>query len=186
MKMLIYGVLGLEKLMMTFTLFLLCILFGTPQVVTGTEYYDSSYYKIINDLAKCKGNLRLKFLKVFINFTHILCFKLLMDVYKNVQNVLVNIFYCVDLGDDWDKVILEHVFLELRFLHRSFDQSCEFYQIGGSTNNTDLTGLTNNIKQYYPNNSGINKAENNLIVLNFKISLLNLSLLYFMSLRNLI
>ena len=92
MKILIHDVLGAEKLMMTSTLFLLCILFGTPQVVTGTEYYDSSYYKIINDLAKCKGNSdfnsSIKFLKVFINFACILCFKLLMDTCMNVQKGL--------------------------------------------------------------------------------------------------
>ena len=88
------------------------------------------------------------------------------------KKVLVNVFYCVDLGDDWDKVILENVFLELSFLHRSFNQSCECYQIGGSTNNSDLFGLTS-LKQYYPNNSGIKKAKNDLIVLNLKISLLN-------------
>ena len=97
--------------------------------------------------------------------------------------VLVNIFYCVDLGDDWDKVILENVFLELSFLHRSFDHSCEGYQIGGSTNNSYPDGLTS-YKQYYPNNSGIKKAKNDSIVLNFKISLLNSYLLYLMSLRN--
>ena len=50
------------KLMMTSTPFLLCVLFGTLEVVTGTEYYDSSNYKIINDVAKCRGNLSFKML----------------------------------------------------------------------------------------------------------------------------
>ena len=41
-------------------LFLLCVLFETSKVVTGIIYFDSSDYKIINDIQKCGGNFRLK------------------------------------------------------------------------------------------------------------------------------
>ena len=54
------------ELIMISTLLLLCFSFGTLQVVAGTEYFDSSNYKIINDASKCTGNLSFKFLcKVF-------------------------------------------------------------------------------------------------------------------------
>ena len=63
-------------LMMTSTLFLLCVLFGAVPVVKGTVYYDSSNYKIINDVAKCRGNLSskilCKILFMYLNFTGIL------------------------------------------------------------------------------------------------------------------
>ena len=71
--------------------------------------------------------------------------------------VLVKIFYCADLGDDWDKVILDNIGLELRFLHTNFDQSCECYQIGGSTNDSNVSSLR--FSRYYRHESGINKAK---------------------------
>ena len=70
-------------------------------------------------------------------------------MYKMVS---IAIFYCIDLGDDWVKAILDDG-LELRFLQRSFDQSCECYQIGGSTNDTDP------VHRYYRDDSGIIKTK---------------------------
>ena len=47
--------------MMIFTLLLICVLFGTLKVdAEAVYYYDSSNYKIINDVAKCAGNLSFK------------------------------------------------------------------------------------------------------------------------------
>ena len=68
----------------------------------------------------------------------------------------LKIFYCVDLGDDWDKAILDKSY-EVAFLHTSFNQSCECYQIGGSTNLKNVIWIPP--KYYYPDNSGNKKAK---------------------------
>ena len=79
-----------------------------------------------------------------------------MNVYM-YKMVSVKIFYCVDLGDDWDRAILDLENYEDHFLYYSFDQSCECYQIGGST---DLTGVIYvPLEDYLPDNSGIKKAK---------------------------
>ena len=78
-----------------------------------------------------------------------------MSVYM-YKMVSVKIFYCVDLGDEWDRAILDKDY-EVDFLHISFRQSCEGYQIGGSTN---LTGVSYvDLEDYLPDNSGIKKAK---------------------------
>ena len=57
-------------LMIIFTLLLPCVLFGTLKVdAEAVYYYDSSNYKIINDVAKCAGNLSFKLLF----YKHIYC-----------------------------------------------------------------------------------------------------------------
>ena len=71
--------------------------------------------------------------------------------------VSVKIFYCVDLGDDWDKAILDKSY-EVLFLHTSFIQSCECYQIGGSTNLTNVIEVP--FEYYYRDDSGIKKLFN--------------------------
>ena len=75
-------------------------------------------------------------------------------MYKMVS---VKIFYCVVLGNDWDKAILDHIGLELYFLQKSFDESCECYQIGGSTDDSDVLDLQ--YSRYYRDDSGIMKAK---------------------------
>ena len=52
--------LGVQKFVMACILFLLCVLLETSKVVTGINFFDSSDYKIINDIQKCRGNFRLK------------------------------------------------------------------------------------------------------------------------------
>ena len=61
---------------MTFTLFILCICFGTVQVVTGVEVFDSSNYKVLSDpilgnytyyAAKCTGKLSYKVRSSLVN-----------------------------------------------------------------------------------------------------------------------
>ena len=79
-----------------------------------------------------------------------------MNVYM-YKMVSVKIFYCVDLGDDWDRAILDYENYEDHFLHFSFGQSCEGYQIGGSTDVTGVSFLL--FEDYLPNNSGIKKAK---------------------------
>ena len=132
------------ELIMTSTLFLHCILFGTLQVVTGTIYYDSSNYKIINDVAKCRGNLT--FRHVNLNTREV------SKLQKWLWNYQID---CAELGDDWEPAIVNSYY-ELRFLRTSFSQSCECYQIGGSTNDSSAWRLS--LSNYFPNDSGRKKA----------------------------
>ena len=62
MKKILFSSQPEADLMMISTLFLPCVLFGSLKAVTGLTIYDSGNYKIMNDVAKCSGNLSFNFL----------------------------------------------------------------------------------------------------------------------------